>query len=383
MPVSTGRRIIWEEDEFRKVAFRAAEYKALGQHTTIKCIELAQKDTLPRDRQRSSFSASAMGERFNLVYQRVSGMSQADRHRFAEQHGLRLLADDKPNRIYRTPQEFHRAKKAESALTPAPNPFQEQAPAFKAPEPPPLPVAPPEPVVQAPAPAPVLDADRSLSVKIAIPQTAAELQLGKVMENYLIALLRPSVEAAIRTLREEIAVPMVSAMLKDTMSSAFESAVKEGTSRLEAALDTKLDELTDPTKVTEPEVSVEEIKPAPKDLITPATGLDPSKYTSGFQFDDNILIFGLTPPQYQAVLDRLRNDAITRDLKIAHVQDVPALNHKINARTHLIHMVRFSAHLPKGLRDKVSRIYPNANGITTVAQLIRDIVTGNNFVQSY
>lgn len=330
----------WTDHERDRVALRTVELHNSGIKEFGQAVKLAQNEVLPRTRHRTTleFLANA-GAPFQDVYKLLRGMSAGDLIRWARNKGLPILADD---------------VRVEAEAEPVPPP------------------APAPTIDPAPTPTEVVKQELLLA---AIPE-------GKVLltavDSFLLALLKPVAEQAVQRITQTVIIPGLQKAVDAQLESALSNAFTTAASRLQAQVNTTLDELTTPIV---PPALVQQLatEPDAREKTEEDLKLQPSAWTR----ENNIRVFGPLPSQFQSVLQRLRGESWAKELDIQCTKDLTVLQEKCNSRSHVIQLTKLSAHLPQGFRRKVARIYPDARGIGSIVQLIKDIVEGRSFINSY
>lgn len=351
----SASRIYWKEEHFHKVAARAVELVERGMDKTEALIA-AQSQMLPPDLHRPVNVSSKLGPKFDTYYNKFLQMTRTEFKKFGATYGIDLLCDKED-----------RAKAPENLepVAPPAQPQQEVAPEPK-----------PEDPVEVPAP--VVTPMAAEPVPALLGQ--AEQALCSAAHAYVLAILQPTIANAVEQLRREYMVPQLQRMLAEEVDSALQEAIAGSATKLRSHLDTQLSALVPPVAL-EPETRIQGT------LGLPAKPQEPAKplrlHDHWDETNDNIVVLGVWAKSASSVALALRDQPWFKGVKLEFVTELNELFQKVNQRTHLIHMEKSSAHLPKGFRDRVKRIYPNVKGMTRIRTVVEAIVRGNLVVESY
>lgn len=342
-------RIFWKEHHFHLVAARAVELVERGMDKT-EALASAQVQMLPRDLHRPVNVSSKLGPKFESYYTQFLTMTRSELKTFAAKHGIELMCEAE--------ERATAAQNLEAAVPPA-EPVQEAA--SSAPAEVPAPVVTPLVVDQPPS-----------------MLGQAEQALCNAAHAYVLAMLQPTIQNVVEQLRREYVVPQLQKMLAEEVDGALQSAIESSTGKLRAHMDahaaTPAPVEADPIRVPGTltlKGQTEEQSP----LLRLNDYWDPDT--------DNIVVLGVWPKSASSVELSLRDQPWFRGVKLEFVMELNELFQKSNQRTHLLQMEKSSAHLPKGFRDKVKRIYPNIKGMTRIRTVVEAIVRGNLVVESY
>lgn len=369
--MKVGTKIVrWTDRERISVVVRTVELLQSGKFKSfIPAVQQAILDRLPAHRQRKADYPSSLGAAFSNDLEAARNMSTEKLARYAKKNGVPY---DDDGALRSNSQEA--AVKEAATTVPDLSLTEDTFDAGTA-----IPSTATSPIKEA--------ADKELgpiaiqiNTGLASPHTPAELGLVGAVQNYLKALLRPAVEQAVEDLRTNVIVPMLQEAIRAQFTLSLDTVLVEATERLTSQINTTMDQLTTPANgpaaPATPSIDLGYSEP----VLDPETA---SPHVSGFLKGSNIRIFGLMPSQFEAVRLRLRNESWSRDLDVSCTKDLTELHKDINSKSHVIHIIKFSSHLPASFRSKVARIYPDAKGIGAITELIKNIVEGKTFIPSY
>lgn len=359
----SSKRIFWKEHHFHLVAARSVELVERGMDKS-KALAVSQEQVLPPELRRPVGVSSKLGPKFEIYYGQFLIMSRTELKRFAAKHGIELLCE------------------AEERATAAANLETEPAPT---PEPPPPPAVEPEamdPPEPEPAPAP---AQTPIITPIVVEPgpsmlAQAEQALCAAAHSYVLAMLMPTVQNVVEQLRREYVVPQLQQMLAQEVDGALQSAIESSAGKLRAHMEEHAASIAPSIPEAEPArtqgtLSLKQRVEEPKAPLRLNDYWNPDT--------DNIVVLGVWAKSASSIELALRDKLWFKGVKLEFVTELNELFQKASQRTHLIQMEKSSAHLPKGFRDKVKRIYPNVRGMTRVRTVVEAIVCGNLVVESY
>jgi hypothetical protein len=340
MPTVNGRRQYWTESQKEAVLLRAAEIYSRRESNKFKlwdAVGMAQSQLLDKESHRPIYSG--MGIHVFNPLRKLVAMPQAERTAYATRCGLSkyLLAEEqKP--------ATQTAATAVAATHTQPAQLHPQT-----------------------------------STEPTGEISTLEDQLAEAVSAYAARIIQPVMDQALERLVTQFKprlMAAVQAQLGTVIQDALATKVHEyRTKGLPASFEETL-----AAAATLQGIAPVEVPAAKPQQQAPNSAL---RLTDTWQEGDNIVIFGLLPAQFAVIENQLKQYSWWEDLKIRHVKELNELHAVSNSRTHLIHVIKFSAHLPVDFRKKIAYIYPKANGIEAVTETIKGIIVGDRRVDYY